>query len=408
MKKRLCFLTALLMLATTACGTIDSEDSSNRMLQSSQNVTDSSESVTTTATTTSESTEKKTETSADSKRSERTTTVDNAGQVSHIRSASSGDYFYDADKYFESIKEMWKEKMSYAFEDSDDDGFPDEMEKRTGTDINNKDSDGDGIEDLQEMYVTATDPTKKDSDNNGTDDGSEDPDEDGLSNKQEVGKKTHPKMADTDHDGINDGDEVLKYKTNPTDPDTDKDGIRDGDELLIGTDVLNTSTNGKPDKDRLVSKTINENDPELEMMNNDSEVPYKVSLKFDVVDGKEGYLSVGTSRHMAVTEYYKDSIVGGGVDVSCSKKLYLNGEISFRIDKNYVDKNLTDNNDKTGYNKLRRLVICGVRKDYMGIVELDTVYDESTNTVSAKLGDFDDIALVDYKKYITREGKVYG
>ena len=102
------------------------------MLQSSQNVTDSSESVTTTATTTSESTEKKTETSADSTQSKHTTTVDNTKQVSRIRSASSGDYFYDADKYFESIKEMWKEKMSYAFEDSDDDGFPDEMEKRAG------------------------------------------------------------------------------------------------------------------------------------------------------------------------------------------------------------------------------------------------------------------------------------
>ena len=42
-------------------------------------------------------------------------------------------------------------------------------------------------------------------------------------------------MADTDHDGINDGDEVLKYKTNPTDPDTDKDPPSIRAEMILGS-----------------------------------------------------------------------------------------------------------------------------------------------------------------------------
>ncbi|EEI62493.1 hypothetical protein, partial [Corynebacterium glucuronolyticum] len=78
------------------------------------------------------------------------------------------------------------------------------------------------------------------------DDGSADPDNDGLTNDQEKELGTDPYNPDSDGDGINDGDEVNgakskfpgKYNpngkpgnTNPLDPDTDDDGINDGDEL---------------------------------------------------------------------------------------------------------------------------------------------------------------------------------
>jgi hypothetical protein len=62
------------------------------------------------------------------------------------------------------------------------------------------DSDGDGLSDAEEIYITGTDPNNR----------------------------------DTDGDGIPDGLEVL-YRMNPLDPDMDKDGVSDGDELRAGT-----------------------------------------------------------------------------------------------------------------------------------------------------------------------------
>jgi hypothetical protein len=58
------------------------------------------------------------------------------------------------------------------------------------------------------------------------------PDRDGLSNLGEFRHGTKPHDADTDNDGIDDGDEVEDgcEATDPTDADTDNDGIEDGQE----------------------------------------------------------------------------------------------------------------------------------------------------------------------------------
>src|SRR5439155_675410 len=54
---------------------------------------------------------------------------------------------------------------------------------------------------------------------------------------------TNPRVADTDGDGINDGDEVTRG-TNPLNADSDADGISDGLELRLGTDPLNPDSDG--------------------------------------------------------------------------------------------------------------------------------------------------------------------
>jgi hypothetical protein len=61
----------------------------------------------------------------------------------------------------------------------------------------------------------------------------EDFDNDGLPNAAEVLLKTNPKVADSDGDGILDGNE-----------DSDRDGLSDGREFLLGTAMLNPDTDG--------------------------------------------------------------------------------------------------------------------------------------------------------------------
>ncbi|MFP4601017.1 MAG: thrombospondin type 3 repeat-containing protein, partial [Persicimonas sp.] len=64
-----------------------------------------------------------------------------------------------------------------------------------------------------------------------------DTDGDGIDDGDEVDNGTDPLVADTDGDGVDDGDEV----DNGTDPlvaDTDGDGVADGVELDEGTDPL--------------------------------------------------------------------------------------------------------------------------------------------------------------------------
>jgi outer membrane protein OmpA-like peptidoglycan-associated protein len=73
-----------------------------------------------------------------------------------------------------------------------------------------------------------TDPTKADTD------------KDGLTDGDEVMKyKTDPLKADTDGEGLSDSEEVLKYKTNPLNKDTDGGTVDDYTEVKRGTDPLN-------------------------------------------------------------------------------------------------------------------------------------------------------------------------
>jgi hypothetical protein len=108
--------------------------------------------------------------------------------------------------------------------DSDKDGMPDDWETHYFGNLTQgaaDDFDKDGMTNLQE-YTLGTDPTKADTDG------------DGLSDGDEVNKyKTDPFNPDTDGDGLSDGDEVNKYKTDPLKTDTDGDSLTDAQEVLF-------------------------------------------------------------------------------------------------------------------------------------------------------------------------------
>ena len=132
------------------------------------------------------------------------------------------------------------------------------------TDPLDADTDTDGLSDGEEdadadgaVGLTETDPNDADTDGGGVNDGDEvdagldplaggddvpvvddDADDDGLTDDDEIALGTDPNDADTDGDGLSDGEEVNDTGTDPLDPDTDGGGVNDGDEVDAGLDPL--------------------------------------------------------------------------------------------------------------------------------------------------------------------------
>ncbi len=166
------------------------------------------------------------------------------------------DFLHDYDRYI-NLGLGFNYVIEGCDTDNDNDGLTKCEEDELGTDPNNADSDGDGLNDGDEFKKYGTDPLNTDSDGDGLSDYEEvithksnpnktDTDGDGLNDGDEVNKyNTDPTNADTDGDGLNDGDEVHKYETDPTKADTDGDGLNDGAEVnKYKTDPNNTDTDG--------------------------------------------------------------------------------------------------------------------------------------------------------------------
>ncbi len=146
-------------------------------------------------------------------------------------------------------------------QDIDGDGLTNDLEELLGTDINNPDTDGDGILDGIEDFnrngrvdSLETNPLLSDTDKDGIIDGVEDANKNGFFEANE----TSPILADTDGDGILDGVEdankngiLDKGETSSTNNDSDNDGIEDGIEDMNHNgiwDVRETDPNN-PDTD---------------------------------------------------------------------------------------------------------------------------------------------------------------
>ena len=136
-----------------------------------------------------------------------------------------------------------------ASRDPDGDGLENLLEEALGTDPNNPDTDGDGLNDgLEVGGLTGTDPTNPDSDEDGACDGPA-PEaltdcvgaEDGNGNGRVDEGETDPNADDSDGDGLLDGDEI-EAGADPLDPDSDDDGVTDGDEAANGSDPLDTDS----------------------------------------------------------------------------------------------------------------------------------------------------------------------
>ncbi|MCA9543649.1 MAG: hypothetical protein KC613_04645, partial [Myxococcales bacterium] len=104
------------------------------------------------------------------------------------------------------------------------------------------DADGDGIPDDVEN-AGCTNANVADTDMDGIDDGDEDTNGNGI--HEPLLGETNPCDADTDDDGLDDGEELSRDEpTNPNDFDSDNDLIPDGAEVDNGTDPNNADSDG--------------------------------------------------------------------------------------------------------------------------------------------------------------------
>lgn len=234
-----------------------------------------------------------------------------------------------------------------------------------------KDADGDGLDNYTELCVSGTDPNLVDSNDNGINDADEDTDGDGLTNGNELRAGTDLNKADTDVDGLCDGDEVNVYNTDPTAADTDGDGLSDGDEVALELDPLVQMTDGVTmDSERKFVQTLDENNIDDRLLADTSDARPSLTVNTTgninskaVLQGAQSYL-------------FTDSRAIVGEPVELITQDTGDQSLSFSLGENIqttLDDGVTNAN-----------LICKYNDD--GTVEyLDTELDLQTNTVSAQL-----------------------
>lgn len=282
--------------------------------------------------------------------------------------------------------------------DDDNDGLFNIIEEIYGTDPENPDTDGDGLTDYEEVYITGTDPLKYDTDDNGINDADDDSDDDGLSNREEIELGTDPRNDDTDGDGLSDYDELNKYNTDPLKADSDGDTLNDGDELAIGLDPNNPETFGIPDAEYKVEQIVAADSEVLKNVNTD-ESPYKLSLQITASGNVNGSLDAGRSNYSSIVN--SDIQLGETIDLN-----YIGGDVdevklSFTIGDAYLDNELGLFSDEEELQGIKRLNIFKYFEDINMLLPIETVIDEETNTISATVDELGTYCVVDMEKWLS-------
>ena len=282
--------------------------------------------------------------------------------------------------------------------DTDNDGWNDSVEDFIGTDKTKWDTDEDGLSDYFEVEQSNTNPTVFDTDENGVSDGDEDPDEDGLVNKEEADAETEVEEKDTDGDGVNDRKEVKVLHTNPLKEDTDNDSLKDGDELKMGLDPLkeDTDEDGVLDPDEVLAQK-EEIDPK-----DQSEVITKVSVSMECKGSLSEQLSIENTMGIDILSSEVVGLVGCPVEINVSEKLEFD---TANITFGYDDSKLGDTEEAN-----LRVMWYDEEKDKYVLLE-DSIVDVENNTVTYQTTHFSTYLVIDKKKWdgvLLNNNSLYG
>ena len=248
--------------------------------------------------------------------------------------------------------------------DKDKDGVSDIVEELMGCDPEKEDTDGDGLNDYQEIFLTGTDPVKADTDGNGKKDPQSDSDTDGIDNITEIRNETDPVKKDTDGDGLSDKEEEA-YKTDPKKYDTDGDGAADGWEVTHNYDSLKKQ--GK-----------------FQVTETASEGGLSVTVKVQITGEETERLILTPSRNLLLDSSVP-GYMGAAFEVSADDEDIKNVDISFKSDK------------KLDEDKNRAPVIYSFDKDTQLLTELKTTVKGDTASATAEKGSA--FILLDKKEY---------
>ena len=175
----------------------------------------------------------------------------------------------------------------------------------------------------------------------------DDYDEDGLDNLEEYENNTNPGSADTDGDGLNDYEEVKTYNTNPTLYDTDGDGMGDGTEIINSLNPLEKDTdgNGIIDSEEVLEQKL------IESKYSDFNKEECIVKPEITVKGTGDYSKHIEVKDASINSIFKEvhSMVGTPIDIELNKEMeFESSEITFKLE-NEVLKQHNINNLKIAY-----------------------------------------------------------
>lgn len=270
---------------------------------------------------------------------------------------------------------MSDEFTSEKVMDSDEDGLSDWDEVNIyGTDPNNPDTDEDGFPDGYEVYTLGTDPLTTDTI------GNDDFDNDGLTNAQEFEYGTDPFSEDTDEDGISDYDEIFIYGTDPLNPDSDGDGISDSDEMKLELDPNNPTTKGYPDN-QYISTQIISADHEILSEINTVDNPYKLSIEITAAGLAESNLEV---THSGYSYAMCNSIsLGAAPELIYNENLTVQSvTLKFEINHDYINNIIRPEDEKPeDAIGIKRLNVFKYFESIDMLLPVETKYDVQNNIV---------------------------
>ncbi len=268
--------------------------------------------------------------------------------------------------------------------------IPEHIAELYGIDPYETDTDGDGLDNYTEIYVTGTDPRIADTDGNGISDLYEDSDGDSLDNATELALGTNPSKADSDGDGLSDAKEHHALGTDPALYDSDSDGLCDGDELLLGTDPQNPVSDGTtPDGERRFVQTLRTQNIDTRLLSEENLVI--PSLTAEV----KGNINRNVTMEITGSNRFSDSraIVGRAFDLHGGD--ITEGQLSFRLRYNDVSY-ITH-----GESSFPSLLICRYNED--GTTDyLPTDYDQGI--LSADIDGEGTYYVLDVKKLFDELG----
>ncbi len=281
--------------------------------------------------------------------------------------------------------------------DTDGDGLPDTYETFFGTDPNKIDTDGDGLTDLEEIGLTKTDPLVYNSVNPSLSDEMADSDGDGLTNREELIIGTDSTQKDTDGDEIDDFNEINIWNTDPLVDDTDGDGITDGDETKIGLDPTNPKTFGYPDIEYKSNQHISEDSISLSSINNEDNDVFTYSVDITSNGYVEPYI---TARESVYTNVMKNDFMIGIAPELIYHGMYDidSVKVSFKISDSFIENNKEA--DESNIEFLHGINIFRYYESANALLPVATYFDNENNTVYTESDAITTYCLMDMDSWV--------